>query len=417
MRPSRLLAFVFLSLGGATPNADPADPSAAISPDANHVLVMATDEHPRHSEGDVVELPDGRLLLAWTEFGGDGEDHAAAEIPGRISDDGGLSWGPKFTLQPNVGGQNVMSVSFLRRASGEVLFFYLRKDSNRDLTVWSRRLEAGGAIVGGELRWSDPRPVAEGPGYHVMNNDRVIETRLAPPDAASDSGAPAPVRGPGRILCPVAWTADIGTAYDAQVIRVFRSDDGGASWAVSPDLQLRDDRGRASPAMEPGLVELKDGRVLMIVRTKLGRIYRAESRDGGESWSPIVPTELVAPAAPASIARMPTGDLLLAWNDVENGAAARWNQRNPLTFAISRDEGNTWVERRDLETAEGESFAYVSIDFVAREEAPASGEGIGRDAHEALLTYYRHRDDGKGGIGRIDLKLRRIPLGWFDPTL
>ena len=33
--------------------------------------------------------------------------------------------------------------------------------------------------------------------------------------------------------------------------------------------------------MEPGLVELRDGRVLQIIRTQLGRIYRSFSGDGG----------------------------------------------------------------------------------------------------------------------------------------
>ncbi|NBW86943.1 MAG: hypothetical protein EBR23_08990, partial [Planctomycetia bacterium] len=49
--------------------------------------------------------------------------------------DGGRTWGPRSTLEENTGRENVMSVSFLRSRSGDVLFacvlaaLYQRGDS------------------------------------------------------------------------------------------------------------------------------------------------------------------------------------------------------------------------------------------------------------------------------------------------
>ena len=40
----------------------------------------STPELPRKSEGDVIELKDGRLLLVSMEFGGDGSDFATTRL-------------------------------------------------------------------------------------------------------------------------------------------------------------------------------------------------------------------------------------------------------------------------------------------------------------------------------------------------
>lgn len=337
----------------------------------NDVVCPHSPQFPRNSEGDVVELADGRLLLAWTEFYGGFDDHAAARIGAKLSADGGLTWGSKSILQENVGGRNVMSVSFLPLASGELLFFYLVKHAISDCQVWVRRL------CDGATNWSAPWRVSSRPGYHVMNNARAVQL----------SG--------GRLLAPVALTRDIETGPPSRVF-CYLSDDDGAHW--------RPGRGEAglagSAAQEPGIVELADGSVLMIIRTRLGSIYTARSADGGDSWSDPVASSLVSPAAPATVARIPfTGDLLIIWNSNSAGAAARWQDRTPLTAAVSRDGGETWERYRDLEADSAHCYAYTSVTFVER---------------DVLLTYYAwDRMVGNHPFENTSLKLRRVPLDWF----
>jgi len=36
---------------------------------------------------------------------------------------------------------------------------------------------------------------------------------------------------------------------------------------------------------EPACIELKDGRVMMLMRTGIGGQYKSLSNDGGETWS------------------------------------------------------------------------------------------------------------------------------------
>ena len=70
--------------------------------------------NPRNSEGAFVELKDGRILFAYTRYkGASWADAATADIVGRISADGGRTWGDWKLIFANR-AQNVMSVSLLR---------------------------------------------------------------------------------------------------------------------------------------------------------------------------------------------------------------------------------------------------------------------------------------------------------------
>ena len=141
------------------------------------------------------------------------------------------------------------------------------------------------------------------------------------------------------------------------------------------------------------MVELKDGRILLWVRTGQGKIYRAISTDRGETFTQPEPTELDSPLSPQSIKRIPTtGDLLLVWN------YSALKRRFPLTTAISRDDGKTWESFHNLDQDPFHSYSYTSILFLK---------------DRALFTYYA----GPGPVGKGDrfwhLKLKAVPLGWF----
>lgn len=339
------------------------------------IVCPATAAEPRHSEGSVLQLANGDLLLAWTQFYGGAADHAPARIAGKLSHDLGRTWGNPFVLQENDARQNVMSVSLVRLAPRRIAMFYLRKNSPTDLQVCLRHSNDEGQTWGNEVQVSD------GNGYYVMNNDRVVRLRS------------------GRLLAPVSWVRE-SSGQASYCASCYYSDDDGATWRASATRLELPRRG----AMEPGVVELRDGRVLMIIRTQLGRIYRSFSRDGGVTWSAAEPMTLVAPEAPATISRLPGGELLLVWNNNVDLSADHCGRRTPLTCAISRDEGETWENFKNLEDDPQLGFAYTSIAFVG-----PRGEGRAPQPDRALLTYWVH----DGAAGRISLKLKSLPLEWF----
>ena len=59
---------------------------------AKIVLLPPGPGNPRNSEGDFIQLNDGRILFVYTHFTGGGDDHSAAHLAGRYSSDGGLKF-------------------------------------------------------------------------------------------------------------------------------------------------------------------------------------------------------------------------------------------------------------------------------------------------------------------------------------
>jgi predicted neuraminidase len=124
--------------------------------------------------------------------------------------------------------------------------------------------------------------------------------------------------------------------------------------------------GHRVTTQEPGVVELKDGRLMMFSRTTDGSQFVCYSSDRGETWTDAEPSNIISPCSPASIERIPaTGDLLLVWNnhkDVE--PQYQGSKRTPLTVAISKDEGKTWESLHRLEDNPSGWYCYIAIDFV-----------------------------------------------------
>ncbi len=240
------------------------------------------------------------------------------------------------------------------------------KNGYDDLQVHLRISEDEGGRFGDSIR------VTAEPGYHVLNNDRV--TRLST----------------GRLIVPVATTADVRNESRFKSV-CYLSDDGGHRWRKGQGEVAYPKRG----AMEPEVLELNDGRLLMQFRNQLGHIAVSESSDGGETWSEPRSWGVRAPEAPATLRRIPsTGDLLLIWNDTFREGEGHGGKRTPLTAAISTDEGHTWTFRRDLETDKQKTYAYTSLVF---------------DRGRALMTYYV-RDEKSG---RISSRFRSVPIAWF----
>ncbi len=312
--------------------------------------IRPTEAYPRNSEGAFLGLRDGRILFAYSRFAGGGGDDDASEIAARTSADGGRTWSNDSLLVARGTAMNVMSVSFLRLRDGRIAMFYLRKSKKTDSRPYV-------SFSSDEAKtWSDARLCIEQPGYYVLNNDRVIQLRS------------------GRILMPVALhTGPDGKFNSRGKVMVYLSDDEGVSWRRSRDVLEFPGPSRGG-LQEPGVVELKNGRVLMFMRTMMGVQYLSESRDGGQTWSQARASKIPSPLSPASIKRIPaTGDLLMVWNDhshveasmraAEQGSHVTGGKRTPLTAAISRNEGKSWTLRHDIEDAPDGWYCYTAIYF------------------------------------------------------
>jgi hypothetical protein len=299
--------------------------------------------NPRNSEGDFLLLKDGLLIFVYTKFLGSKDgDEAPAELAARYSGDRGRSWSLKdVQVVQNEGGHNVMSVSLLRLSRDEIGLFYLRKNSMQDCRMYLRR------STDEAHTWGDAEPCIPDEGYYVVNNDRVV--------ALSS----------GRLVIPAARHCVPGGRWvNRATAVVYVSDDSGKTWKKSATELEAPERSR-SGLQEPLVVELKDGRLMMLARTDLGCQVRSFSADRGETWSPPEETDIRSPLSPASVARIPqTGDLMMVWNDHARIPAELKDRRTPFSVALSRDEGKTWGPSKTLDDDPDGWFCYTAIEFV-----------------------------------------------------
>jgi len=107
----------------------------------------------------------------------------------------------------------------------------------------------------------------------------------------------------------------------------YFSDDNGLTWKASPALENPDN----ITLQEPGVVELKNGDIMMIIRASPGVQYKSISKDRGQTWSPAEKTSIKSPLSPATIQRIPsTGDLLMVWNNNGGEDPLLKGKRTPL---------------------------------------------------------------------------------------
>jgi len=335
-----LLVAAFLGLiatGDARSAADD-----VISVPAN-LMLSPTEANPRNSEGDFIALKDGRVLFVYTHFSSGAGDYAQAHLAGRYSRDGGETWDGEDTLiLPFPGGMNIMSVSLLRLHDGSIAMLYLHKvDRDECIPMFLRSTDEAET-------WSEPVACITDPlGYYVVNNDRMIQLES------------------GRLVIPAARHLLKGeTDFQPGKATCALSDDGGKTWRMSETL-LEAPEDVRSGLQEPAVLELQDGRVLMLIRTSGGAQFRSFSGDGGETWSPVEKTALLSPVSPATVERIPgKDDLLLVWNDHTDVDDTRRGKRTPLRAAISKDDGKTWHVTKTLEDLADGWYCYIAMDFV-----------------------------------------------------
>ncbi len=338
-------------------------------PGVSRLILVASREFPRFSEGDIIELSDGRLLLAIARKVGN-SDMAQGTLIGMFSRDRGLTWDETPHVIKSTWGDitDVMSVSFTRSPRGIHMFFLGRgPDKKRDTRIYQMLSTDEGKT------WGEPRKISD-QGYHIVNNARVVRTKT------------------GRLIVPAAHVGgDIDRDYNNQHIFCLYSDDDGVSWKQSNTLALDN-----QPLMEPGVAQCADGSLYMTIRTKMLKTYEARSHDDGATWVELRESPLPAPAAPATVVRAPESDEL--WMLWCNNAKGDWKGRSPQVFAASRDHGKTWSEPRVFEDDPKGSFGYISFDVIDE---------------SVLLTYYDWRDRGQKGFQETSLRERIIPLAWF----
>lgn len=170
----------------------------------------------------------------------------------------------------------------------------------------------------------------------------------------------------------------------------YVSTDDGLTWQRSNTIETPPHTGGGfhkgirwnHGAVEPTVVELRDGRLWMLMRTPHDRHYESFSSDGGLTWSEAKPSKFYGTITMPTLGRLADGRMLLFWCNTTplpelptaNGV---WDDvftnRDVTHVAISDDDGATWRGFRELRLDPMRN----DTDYALR------GGGIDRGMHQA----------------------------------
>jgi predicted neuraminidase len=263
----------------------------------------------------IVETEPGKLLAAW--FGGAKE--GANDVKIWWSRHDGMSWSaPEVAAEES--GQPCWNPVLFKSKPGTLFLFYKAGPNPMSWSGFVRRSADGGKI------WGKPEILPAGLLGPVKN--KPIQ------------------RADGTILAGTSVES-----HRAWACWIERSQDDGRTWRRFGPITVPD---HPYGIIQPTLFEAKDGRVVMLVRSRnLGVICKSESKDNGETWTPAEKTELPHPGSGIDLVRTGEGKIFLVYNHTPRF-------RYPLNLGLSTDEGQTWKLVHTFEDTPGE-YSYPAI--------------------------------------------------------
>jgi len=295
----------------------------------------------------IVRLPDGSLMGSFIR-GMDGVQEVAA----RYSTDNGYTWSEPQTLLklPKQGG-TWGGPEVLVDREGEVHLFFLKWDkvgtelpgedegviegylgghSGNWLNIWHTK------STDGRTKWRAPKLVWKGYTGALNSVIQMSNGRILLPFSCTTPRSWSK-RGPG--VDEFTYTG----YFDSTLIY---SDDAGDTWHPADSLSVPTPNIGTYGAIEPVVLQLKDGRVWMLIRTQMGRFWESFSDDGAR-WSRPGPSNIISSDSPAGLVRLDDGRIVLLWNCCQRFPYA-YGGRHVLHAAVSDDEGKTWRGYREV---------------------------------------------------------------------
>lgn len=208
-------------------------------------------------------------------------------------------------------------------AKGKLVLDYKIGRNMQDWTGWEITSKNG-------RKWTHPRPLANTPEERHLTLGPIKNK---------------PIVSQGRIIAG----SSTEVTYDSWKVHFEISDNDGKDWRkveVKCDTIL---------CIQPTILNLGNGHLKALCRTRHHRIAMTESFDNGSSWTDIRITDMPNNNSGIDAVTLRDGRHLLIGNLHGNDA-----RRSPITIAISND-GDSWTNLIDLEEDDGMEYSYPCI--------------------------------------------------------
>ena len=368
------VCILLLAAAPAAGNAQPGPPQI-VSHFVDHTAVTS---HFFENMYRALQLPDGRIV-ALSVVG----RLALPKMQARHSTDHAYTWSePEDLFNWPKEAARYYTFDALVDQQQELHIYLLCDDA-----IWHARSEAG------RTRWRPANVIYKGTPGNFLSALQLRNGRLVLPIPFEHKRSWSN-RGGGFLDFTYVGTWSVTSIY---------SDNNGDAWQQSPDELVVEtpDLGTWG-ADEPAAIQLKDGRIWMLIRTQRGRFFESFSNDGAH-WTDPQPTNLISSDSPAALLRLKDGRILLFSNVCRRYPYA-YGARYVLHAAVSDDEGLTW-----------HGFREVAHDPLRA--APPSSDGDYGVAYtfpmlaaDGLVLFTNWVESGR------DRSFRLLDPAWLDAT-
>lgn len=289
----------------------------------NYIFEYQTGNY-MYAYGDLLKVNDNELLVVSTRSMAL-DDFGKSHLVIASSFDDGDTWTEPIEIPVYI-PRNHLIISHpnlikINDSGHLMLFFAVKYDITSIDIMYKESFDYG-------KTWGEHKVVyGENQGYQILNNNRVIFEN-------------------GRLIIPLCIPSnEKGVLIDYDYISVFYyySDDLGRTWNKSARLTTN------FALLEPGIVTVNDSEYLMYIRTNLGKVLFARSLNKGKDWT-FEPSNIKSPSSPQKIINIPgSNNLIMVWNYTENNYKQHVGNRNPLSLAVSKNNGHNWHFLFDIE--------------------------------------------------------------------
>ena len=289
----------------------------------------------------IVETQKGDLVVAY--FAGTYERHPDCCIYVNIKEKG-KDWGPAILAADGlVCCDSIATPQTVKTAcwnpvltempNGELWLFYKVGKKVSDWTGWLTKSKDGGRT------WQQPEQLPDGFLGPIKNKPLLLGDKLICGSSTEGSG----------------WR------FHVEILDL-KTNQWRYVGPIESTIATKTDDNQPHPidCIQPSILQLKDGRLMVLMRTHNARLAQSFSSDGGETWTPVTLSEVENNQSGTDAVTLKDGSHVLIYNNFETLPNTKKGPRTPLSLAVS-DDGTAWHHWLTLEDSPSGEFSYPAI--------------------------------------------------------
>lgn len=303
------------------------------------VLQYSTQFNLRNHYASIIRLSGDTLLAAFTYYTEDSVDVSPSEIFCKYSYDNGKSWTDEWLIIPIRSGKSgSVCPNLYKKLNGNIICLSLERNEHES-DWWGQIYQYESTDNG--LTWDEGVLIYESSDYQTHDyiwipSNQILKTST------------------GRLIISMmigTGTAPFLTGSMNSVVRHLYSDDEGANWSLSATVLQAAVSGDEALIGSGRMVQMSDGTIVEIERTRSRYTRITKSIDNGATWSnpPVKSATLII--SNADVELYCKNNILYAFASrpsVDVPQIPSTDTRIYLDLWKSIDSGNTWTFVKNL---------------------------------------------------------------------